>query len=96
MLEVLAGNMGVVVVCYGDTLGEAAVGVLSKSQATVAEPEEYSCQQPVSNEARGLGPGRIKARGLGPRLDTKSVHINRGVRASGMRAREHYGQGIRA
>ena len=49
MLEVLAGNMGVVVVCYWDTLGEAAVGVLSKSQATVVEPEEYSCQQPVSN-----------------------------------------------
>ena len=48
MLEVLAGNMGVVVVCYGDTLGEAAVGVF-KSQATVVEPEEYSCQQPVSN-----------------------------------------------
>ena len=49
MLEVLAGNMGVVVVCYGDTLAEAAVGVLSKSQATVVELEEYSCQQPVSN-----------------------------------------------
>ena len=42
MLEVLAGNMGVVVVCYGDTLGEAAVGVLSKSQVAVVESQEYS------------------------------------------------------
>ena len=40
MLEVLAGNMGVVVVCYGDTSGEAAAGVLGKSQAAVVGSEE--------------------------------------------------------
>jgi len=44
MLEVLAGTTGVAAACYGDTLGEAAVGVLSKSQVAVVEPEEYFCQ----------------------------------------------------
>ena len=42
MLEVLAANTGVVVACYGDTLGEVAGGVLSKSQAAVVESQEYS------------------------------------------------------
>ena len=47
-MEVLAGNTGVVVDCYRDMLVEAAVGVLSKNQAVVVEPEEYFWKQPFS------------------------------------------------